>query len=204
MTSAGNQSMGSAVPIPQNLLPDMKDTLLAGRYSLFLGAGASFGSRDHRGVDLPLSEQLRTELVALKGLNEKSSLQRAYAQLSQAEVDTHITDRFENCMAGPALLKVPGFFWRRLYTSNIDNALESAYDKAPRHQTPQPLTHKAPYVEATDIDTIQLVHFHGWAKKAEDGYVFSLAEYAGTMGPNSPWTEVLAHTMATDTNSRSE
>jgi hypothetical protein len=89
------------VPLLQNLLTDMMDTLLAGRYSLFLGAGASFDSKDHRGIDLPLSEQLRTELVAPKDLNKQSSLQRAYAQLSQAEVDTHITDRFENCEPGP-------------------------------------------------------------------------------------------------------
>src|SRR5262249_10923505 len=99
---------------------------------------------------------------------------------------------------GPAQLKVPAFIWRRIYTSNIDDALESAYVKAPGHQIPQSLTHKAPYVDATDIDTVQLVHFHGWAKKAEDGYVFSLTEYAGAMGPNSPWTNVLAHTIATE------
>jgi hypothetical protein len=180
------------VALAPNLLKDMKDTLLAGRYSLFLGAGASFGSKDHRGTDLPLSEQLRTELVTLKKLNTKSSLHRAYGQLSQGEVDTYITDRFENCEAGPALLKVPTFIWKRIYTSNIDDCLESAYTKVKGHQVSQSKTHRAPYVDAADIDTVQLVHFHGWAKKPEDGYIFSLAEYANAMGPNSPWTSVLA------------
>jgi hypothetical protein len=84
-------------------LTQMKATLLAGGYSLFLGAGASLGSKDRNGRELPLSEGLREHLVSLKGLKPKSSLARAYAQLSLGEIDTHITDRFANCTPGPAL-----------------------------------------------------------------------------------------------------
>jgi hypothetical protein len=176
----------------------MKDTLFAGGYSLFFGSGASFGSKNSRNVALPTAEELRENLVQLKSLKERSSLHRAYSQLTQAEVDTHLTDQFSNCVPGPALLTIPGFIWRRIYTLNIDDALENAYQKNPGHQSPISITHRTPYVEATDINSTQIVHIHGWARKPEDGYVFSLAEYAKTMGPNSPWVTVLAHTLSTE------
>jgi SIR2-like domain len=53
-------------------------------------------------------------------------------------------------------------------------------------------------MEATDIDSVQLVHIHGWAGRPEDGYVFSLPEYASTMIPSNAWTSILAHTIATE------
>jgi hypothetical protein len=76
----------------------MKDTLIAGGYSLLLGAGASFDSKNPKG-NLPLGDKLRTDLVILKNLRSNSSLARAYGALSQGEIDTYITDRFVNCTA---------------------------------------------------------------------------------------------------------
>lgn len=172
-------------------------TLIAGGYSLLLGAGASFDSTNKKG-NLPLGDSLRSELINLKGLKLGSSLARAYGSLTQGEIDTYITDRFIDCLAGPTLLKIPAFNWRRIYTLNIDDALEAAYGQKPGHQKPVPITHVSPYMEATDIDTIQLVHIHGWARKPEDGYVFSLPEYAGTMAPSTAWMSILAHTIASE------
>lgn len=150
----------------------MRGTLIAGGYSLLLGAGASIGSENNKG-DLPLGDKLRQQLVALKHLKPNSSLARAYGSLSQGEIDTHITDRFANCKPGPGLLRIPAFNWRRIYTLNIDDALEAAYSVSPGHQSPTPLTHQSQFAEATDVDSIQIVHIHGWAARPEDGYVFS-------------------------------
>ena len=146
--------------LPPDLSTSMKDTLIAGGYSLLLGAGASFDSENTKG-NLPLGDKQRTDLVALKALRPKSSLARAYGALAPGEIDTHITDRFINCIAGPSLLKIPAFNWRRIYSLNIDDALEAAYKATFGHQKPIPLTHLSPYIEATDVDSIQLVHIHG-------------------------------------------
>ena len=88
--------------------------------------------------------------------------------------------------------------WRRIFTLNIDDAVEAAYEKVKGHQVPDPKTHRAPYTEASDINSVQVVHIHGWTRHPEDGYIFSLADYATAMGPSSPWTTVLAHTLATE------
>ena len=186
------------MPIDSNLLDEMKGTLLAGGYSLFLGAGANVGGKDRSGRELPLSDQLRQELVTLTGLKPNSSLARAYAQLKQAQIDTHLTDRFSNCVPGESLLHVPSFVWKRIYTLNIDDAVEAAYNKVTSHQIVEVKSHKSPYIDANDVNVIQVIHVHGWSTKPDDGYVFSLEEYAGAMGPNSPWTAVLAHTLATE------
>jgi hypothetical protein len=185
------------VALSNDLVISIKDTLIAGGYSLLLGAGASFDSRNIKG-DLPLGDILRRDIVELKKLRVNSSLARAYATLTPGEIDTYITDRFANCIAGPTLLKIPEFNWRRIYTLNIDDALEAAYKAKLGHQQPVPLTQMSPYMEAGDVDLIQLVHLHGWAGKPEDGYVFSLPEYASTMVPSSAWTSILAHTIASE------
>nr|WP_246583705.1 SIR2 family protein [Bradyrhizobium iriomotense] len=186
------------VAIPANLLGDLRETLLAGRYSLFLGAGVNVGGKLSSGKDLPLGDQLRQQLVALKGLKSNSSLARAYGQLTQPEKDQYLTDAFSNCTPSPALLKLPHFFWHRVYTLNIDDALEASYKVKSSLQTADPRGRLAPYVEASDITCLQIAHIHGWSQRPEDGYIFSLAEYAGSMGPGNPWVNVLAHTLATE------
>lgn len=184
--------------IPAKLLGDVRETLLAGRYSLFLGAGVNFGGKLRTGEDIPLGDQLRQQLVALKGLKANSSLARASSQLTQSEKDRYLTDAFSSCIPSPALLKLPQFFWRRVYTLNIDDALEAAYKASASLQAAEPRSHAAPYVEANDITVLQIAHIHGWSQRPDDGYVFSLAEYAGSMGPGNPWVNVLAHTLATE------
>jgi hypothetical protein len=110
-----------------DLLERLKDTLLLGKYSLFLGAGVSCDSQDRGGNNLPLGDNLRQELVAYKELRPNSSLARAYAQLDKSEIENKLTKRFSGCVPGPTLLKLTEFFWSRIYTLNIDDALDNAY-----------------------------------------------------------------------------
>jgi hypothetical protein len=191
-------SRGCVVPLNADLLEAVRETLILGRYSLFLGAGVNEGGKLRSGAKLPLGDDLRQQLVKLKNIKPSSSLARAYAQLSQSEKDQYLTDDFSNCSPGAALLKLPLFFWRRIYTLNIDDALEAAYGKSDQLQSPVPKTHASAYVEASDINSVQIAHIHGWSQQPDDGYIFSLAEYSRSMGPGNPWVNVLAHTIATE------
>jgi hypothetical protein len=186
------------VALPSDLIEEIKNTLVAGRYSLFIGAGASIGGLDRRDKALPSSEVLRQRLVDMKGIKASSSLARAYNQLTQGEIDTEITERLSNCKPGPAMLRLPKFVWRRIYSLNIDDSLFQAYGTISGTQTIDCKTHKTAYSDNHDIDVLEAIHIHGWSRKPEDGYVFSLAEYVKTMGANSPWTTVLAHSIATE------
>jgi hypothetical protein len=184
--------------LSRDVLQQVKDTLLLGKYSLFLGAGASRDSQDSKGVDLPLGDSLRRELVTLKGLKSNSSLARAYSQLTESEVADKLTNRFSNCSPGETAKTIREFHWSRIYTLNIDDSLENAYVGNKGRQTPGPITHRTPYTNPQNINSVQIVHIHGWSKKPDDGYVFSLADYVGSMGPGSAWINVLAQTIATE------
>ncbi|MFD2183498.1 SIR2 family protein [Rhodoplanes azumiensis] len=184
--------------IDPTYLDELKPTLLAGRYSLFLGAGASCDSFDSKLAALPTGDALRKQLVKLKELKENSSLSRAYAQLSDDEVLKFITERFANCTPGPTANKLPGFFWNRIYTLNVDNVIEASYKTNKSNQHAIPFTHKSLYRNPEDVNSLQIVHIHGWAGKPDDGYVFSLPDYVRNMGPGNPWIDVLAQTIATE------
>jgi hypothetical protein len=66
------------MPLPASLLNNLRETLIAGRYSLFLGAGVNVGGKLRSGESLPLGDDLRQQLVKLKGIKPSSSLARAY------------------------------------------------------------------------------------------------------------------------------
>ncbi|MFC5067582.1 SIR2 family protein [Flaviflagellibacter deserti] len=177
---------------------EMRETLLAGRYSLFLGAGASIDSLDSTGAQLPGGDALRQRLVALKKLKPTSSLARAYAQLTPDEVEKHITEQLSDCTPGPTARKITEFFWRSIYSLNIDDVLENVPHNTSKRQTYVPLTHKSPFAYPDDINIVQVIHVHGWVGAPDDGYIFSLNEYAKTLGPSNHWVNVLAQTIATE------
>lgn len=176
----------------------IRDTLFAGQYNLLLGAGAALGGKDALGQDMPTGEGLRQHLVNLTGLNQKSSLARAYKQLSPAQVEKEITKRFTRCQPGKAALLTTEFYWRRIYTFNVDDCFEVAYAAKGACQRSVPLTHRSPYIHPDDLSSVQIAHVHGWAHIPDDGYTFSLAEYAEGMGPGNPWVNVLAQTIANE------
>jgi hypothetical protein len=172
-----------------SLSPDtieaVKESLLAGSYSLLLGAGVSRDAKDRLGEPLPLGDELRSKLVALKKIRATSSLARAYAQLTADEVQSYIADPFSGCSSGPTAQKLTEFVWKRVYTLNVDDSLEHAYTNSASKQRCTPLTHKDTYRHPDNPGTVQIVHVHGSANRPDDGYVFSLAEYTGGMGPET-------------------
>ena len=100
-------------------------SLKAGQYNLLLGSGISRDSRNRKGF-LPSGETLRQELCQLKGAHKSSSLQRVYATLTSTEIQEHIVDRFIDCTPGNSVVKLAKFLWRRIFTFNVDDALENA------------------------------------------------------------------------------
>lgn len=173
-------------------------SLRAGDYNLLLGAAVSLGSQNGSGVDLPLGGQLRDELCDLKGAKKSNSLQRVYGLLSESEITTHITERFSGCVPGPALRAIPSFIWRRIFTLNVDDALEAAYRTADAYQVPLVRNFPDLYDEARSNAEVPIIHLHGFTQRPNDGYVFSREEYLGIIKTANPWTTILAQSLAVD------
>jgi hypothetical protein len=170
-------------------------TLKAGQYNLLLGAGVSldsFSSDQKR--TLPGAGALRDELAAaMPGVRANSSLNRLYRTARQQDrVDELITNRFINCVPGDTVKAITKFKWRRIFTLNIDDALEAAYDLVLNGQKPRPLNFNDPYEELRDRSQVPIIHLHGFSKRSEDGYVFDIKEYSRSIADLNIWAHNLS------------
>ena len=173
-------------------------SLKAGEYSLLLGAAASLGSKNAAGQDIPLADDYRVELCKLKGAKTSHALQRVYQTLDEHEVAQHVTARFSGCRPGPVLKTIPSFIWRRIYTLNIDDALEAAYAEGDPYQTLVTRNYRDRYEEGSSRAEIPLIHLHGYVQKPDDGYVFSREAYLNIIKTANPWMVVLSQSLSVD------
>lgn len=174
----------------QKTLASIASTLKAGQYNLLLGSGVSLDSRNARGI-LPSANTFRTNLCRLKGARDSSPLQRVYSTLTPAEVKEHVVDVFRDCQPGPSVTKLTQFLWRRIFTFNIDDALESAYGKLGLLQKSTIFHFDDDYSEGRDLSEVPIVHLHGWAGSPERGFVFSRDEYVRQIKTINPWMVLL-------------
>lgn len=185
-----------------SLTPDQLDrlaiSLRAGEYNLLIGAGISLGSIGGDAEDLPTGEELRQQLCSLKSAKSNASLQRVYGLLSESEISTLITKRFSNTIPGPAVRKLPTFAWRRIFTLNIDDAVENSYREIASMQDLVSLNYKDIFQENRDLGSVPIIHLHGYAKRPDDGYVFSRSAYVDQVARGSSWMTILADLMAVE------
>lgn len=171
----------------------VKDALFGQKYNLLLGAGISLDSTDRRGKKLQSTEELRQDLCSLTGSRTSSPLWRVAGLLTPAQIQTHISDAYHGCKAGPTLRKLPHFAWRVAFTLNIDDALEDAYESdAARLQSVLPINYTREYETFRNPKEIPLIHLHGFVRQPTEGYVFSLQEYANLQRTLNPWVHALS------------
>ena len=169
-----------------------------GEYNLLLGAAASLGSTDADGSELPLADDFRLSLCALKKAKPTNSLQRIFGTLSHAEIAEHVTKPFSNASPGPTLQAIPTFVWKRIFTLNIDDALERAYEEAESYQNIIPQNYCDPLVDHNNLADISVIHLHGTVTKPKEGYIFSRNAYVKNINSQNPWMIFLTETLSVD------
>lgn len=171
--------------------------LKAGSYNLLLGAGASMDAKNELG-DLPGGNALKNNLCKIKDVSEAYSLQRVFSLLNSQEVNEHVFQRFVNCVPGPTAKLISSFVWKRIFTWNIDDVLENAYDSKEARQELISLHFSDDYAETSTLAELLLVHLHGSVKTPDKGYVFSRNEYINQIRNISHWMTVLTQFMQTE------
>ncbi|NWG52885.1 MAG: SIR2 family protein [Hydrogenophilaceae bacterium] len=174
----------------------MEPGIRGGQYNLLLGSGISLDShvlRNGKAVPIPSAKQLRDELCQEKKVHAGSSLQRVYQLLSSDEVRSLITPRFRNSVPGPTASLIASFNWRRIFTLNVDDALEAALRKDKRKPKFRVFNYCDLYSEPQVGEGVPIAHLHGYAPREEDGYIFSQQEYANQIRSINAWAHNLTH-----------
>ncbi len=163
------------------MLPSVKDDYLSGRMMLLLGAGASYGSHDADGLEMPMGEALAKELAALKNwpyIDEPlGKVYSAINAVDSAKLHEFFRKRLTNTKPSDELETLASFHWLRIFTLNIDDCMERALQKL-RTQRVQIFGRNSPLEDADPVfKTVQLIKINGSADRPEDGFIFSPQEY---------------------------
>lgn len=169
-----------------------------GNYSLLIGAGASYGGINRHGNPLPLGGEYAEELCRLKGVPPSTPLQRVFNLLTDVERQHLLIDRFSGCTPSAALSAIPHFLWKRIFSLNVDDALQAAYEDGTRYQDQVTRNYRDPLEEEQSRAIVPVIHLHGWTGRPEQGFIFSRDEYVRQLRYHNPWMVTLAESLAVD------
>ncbi len=167
-----------------------------GELVLLLGAGASSTSLDQNGRNLLSSEGLAQRIADKAGWSYDSEpLSTVYAAAKKILGDglNDLITRFcRHCRPSQEYLTVSKYIWPRLYTLNIDDAL----DKALLSNSPQKVNIRHRLDKVYDQDqvfrSLDYVKLNGSADRIELGFIFSHDEYGRASAKPPLWYRELA------------
>lgn len=180
----------------------MMRAITESKYQLLLGAGASLDSEGPLGR-LPGGWDLAQEMATAFSLpgNPRGNLRQVFSMArSRVTADgqnvlAFMADRFTNCTAPSWYADLVSIPWRYVWSLNIDDSVESAYNKQFTEHTAKELVS----VSWTDSHRVPsghqaiLVHLHGvaWAKKTDD-LVFDISSYLYAVAQRHRWHSIFA------------
>lgn len=167
------------------------------KVSLFLGAGFSCEAKNRIGADLPLGSQLAEAIwkeLEYDGDYDKTSLPEMYEALISSGIphkqitefleSRYLVDDFPN-----EYTYLDSAIWYRIYTTNIDDLVENAYQGQERKIDVK----KYPGSDTTERDqslqTIQLVKLNGGLPCKPEELTFSFRQYASRANDHDPLYE---------------
>jgi hypothetical protein len=193
---ADRTSTGQGRMSDRKLLEKIADGLAHGEYSLLAGAGASLGAIGGDGRALPSGPELRDALIKDFDIDtggESISLARAYDHLSRRDrtgVSKYLKSWFTGCRPSWQGL-LAEFNWHRIWTLNIDDVLEIAFQAQGRPL--QTFGWRQRFVDRNWSRSSQIIHLHGSAaqlldpERADEPLVFSIQEYARALADARSW-----------------
>ncbi len=111
----------------------LKDSIQGGEAVLFLGSGASIGSKSKSGEQMPdgatLAKILAEKFLGLNYINHPLAIvaELAISETNLFAVQDYIRELFTQFEPTPFHLKIPSFLWHGIATTNYDLILEKAY-----------------------------------------------------------------------------
>lgn len=176
--------------------PQIKSAIETGRLVLLFGAGASVTSVDRHNKQLLSGSDFAKLLAEEAGFTYKNEpLPVVYSAVQRTLGDRLIAileEKYRHCKPSKEYEIISKYAWARIYTLNIDDALEIALSKHSGQ-----LVNKR-YISDTVHDQDQLfreidyVKLNGSVDRINDGLIFSPKEYGKGSASPSLWYSELA------------
>ena len=171
----------------------LKNLIESGKVILFLGAGASYGSQSFNRKNLPLGNQLAEMMANEMGIEyaneDLAVVYSAYqSDFNEQQLSTFFKSIFSNCLPSKEYLELVDYPFPRIYTLNIDDALEKAFYRKVHGTRRLEIYNRNDRVSNFDnfYESTQLIKLNGDANRSDLGFIFSAAEY-GQGSANEPF-----------------
>lgn len=159
---------------------------------LFLGAGFSIGAKTHLGLPIPTGNQLKTKIIIelLKfpeGSSEFKDLEKfslsevcdfCESEKSKAHLTDYLVEYFKNCKPAIFHPEITNYSWKKIYTTNIDDIVETCYGETDQQLLIQNFKRRSTIQPKGKIELIKL---HGCVNNPSEGLTFSTKSYLDTM-----------------------
>lgn len=177
----------------------IKAAMERGRLVLLLGAGASCTSKNSRHEDLPTGTELIKIISEEIGLDidDNDSLADVYSSaqsiIGQASLIKLLEKEFKHCIPSYEYKELVKYPFPRIYTFNIDDALERA---ANNNENKIKFNTKRRNSNIDDVDQlhskIDYIKLNGDICNPEEGFIFSAAEYGEGSLDEPAWYKELS------------
>lgn len=169
-----------------------------GKISLFVGAGFSIGVPTIGGTDVPSSDHVKERILNRLGYSkeeiEKTELGDAFAigQDDDPEFEKFLKDNFTVTNPHDWQIGILRHWWRRVYTTNIDDCLNKGFSiVGQRYGEDAPAHNFFNFNDRSPVETnpteIPLVSLHGSIDRISDGFIFDGIAYADASVRQSDW-----------------
>ncbi len=164
-----------------------------------MGAGASYGATNKKKKSPPGGELLAQLLCDHVGVKFNPALDTlasvaAYSRkkLGDAAYYSFLEGHYRGCMPSQEQNILANYAWKRIYTTNIDDSMETALGRKSR-QAVRLINRNTPIVDVVGhSDEVQLIKLNGNVCLLEAGVIFSTDEYAKEANRIGTWYEELA------------
>lgn len=173
--------------------------LQSGKVMIFLGAGASIGSKNQLQTDPPVVSKLCDIIAGEISINFDPMVDsfRSLSQVAERKLGTRqyydlLRLHYQHCAPSSEYRSLAKYNWKRIYSTNIDDALEKAIIQD-SDQNLQVINYLSPLRDSkSDVNEVHLIKLHGSVDRLEQGIIFSVDDYAREHVRDRTWYDQLS------------
>ncbi|MDD5364859.1 MAG: SIR2 family protein [Gallionellaceae bacterium] len=176
--------------------PEIKAAIQNGKLILLLGAGASCSSHEKDGTPLKNGAELAQLLATEAGLAYQNESLAVTYSAAKRKLGDGVDRLFERCYKhtkpSTAYQVIARFPWPRIYTLNIDDALEIALQTSSQQNID--IQHRNDRIKDLDpfFERLDYVKLNGSVARLSDGVIFSPQEYGAASASSPLWYQELS------------